>query len=57
MKSFLGTLPLLMLLAAMPQILSAQNAESLPLEDLQVFSEVFGKIKSEYVDEVDDAKS
>jgi carboxyl-terminal processing protease len=55
MKSFLGTLPLLTLLAAMPQILSAQNAESLPLEDLQVFSEVFGKIKSEYVDEVDDA--
>jgi carboxyl-terminal processing protease len=55
MKSFLGTLPLLTLLAGMPQLLSAQNAESLPLEDLQVFSEVFGKIKSEYVDEVDDA--
>ena len=33
----------------------AQSGESLPLDDLQVFSEVFGKIKSEYVDEVDDA--
>ncbi len=29
--------------------------EPLPLEDLQMFSEVFGKIKSEYVDAVDDA--
>ena len=33
----------------------AQESESLPLQELQVFSEVFGKIKSEYVDEVDDA--
>ena len=33
----------------------AQSGESLPLDELQVFSEVFGKIKSEYVDEVDDA--
>jgi carboxyl-terminal processing protease len=33
----------------------AQSTESLPLEDLQIFSEVFGKIKSEYVDPVDDA--
>ena len=31
------------------------DAEPLPLEDLQMFSEVFGKIKSEYVDQVDDA--
>ena len=28
--------------------------QPLPLEDLQVFAEVFGKIKSDYVDEVDD---
>ncbi|MDH3465078.1 MAG: S41 family peptidase [Gammaproteobacteria bacterium] len=28
--------------------------QSLPLEDLQVFAEVFGKIKSDYVEEVDD---
>ena len=31
-----------------------QAPNSLPLEELQVFSEVFGKIKSEYVDVVDD---
>jgi carboxyl-terminal processing protease len=31
-----------------------QAPNSLPLEELQVFSEVFGKIKSEYVDRVDD---
>ncbi|MEA3291794.1 MAG: S41 family peptidase [Pseudomonadota bacterium] len=29
---------------------------SLPLEDLQVFAEVFGKIKSDYVDEVEDSQ-
>ena len=34
--------------------LYAQEPASLPLEDLQVFAEVFGKIKSEYVDEVSD---
>jgi carboxyl-terminal processing protease len=28
--------------------------QPLPLEDLQVFAEVFGKIKSDYVEEVDD---
>ena len=32
----------------------APASSSLPLEDLQLFSEVFGRIKSEYVDEVDD---
>jgi carboxyl-terminal processing protease len=31
-----------------------QAPNALPLEELQVFSEVFGKIKSEYVDVVDD---
>ena len=32
----------------------AQEKTGLPLEELQMFSEVFGKIKREYVDEVDD---
>lgn len=32
----------------------AQAPSSLPLDDLQLFSEIFGRIKSEYVDEVDD---
>ena len=32
----------------------AQDAEPLPLEELQVFIEVFGKIKNEYVEQVDD---
>ena len=47
---------LLAVILLMPQIVSAQdqNESSLPLEDLQIFSEVFGKIKSEYVDQVDD---
>lgn len=31
-----------------------KNAPPLPLEDLQVFSEIFGKIKSDYVESVDD---
>jgi len=30
------------------------TGQPLPLEDLQVFSEVFGKIKSDYVEDVDD---
>ncbi len=36
---------------------SAQNEadDALPLEELRIFSEVFGKIKSEYVDPVDDS--
>ncbi|MXZ81522.1 MAG: S41 family peptidase [Gammaproteobacteria bacterium] len=33
---------------------SAQENSALPLEELQVFAEVFGKIKSEYVEEVED---
>ncbi len=32
----------------------AQEKTDLPLKELQMFSEVFGKIKREYVDEVDD---
>ena len=35
-------------------VFAQDSEEPLPLEDLQIFSEVFGKIKSEYVDQVDD---
>ncbi len=42
------------------ETLSADPAEevvqALPLEELQVFAEVFGKIKSEYVEEIGDAE-
>ena len=46
------------LLIAAPTTAHAQQqgVESIPLEDIQIFSEVFGRIKSEYVDEVDDSK-
>ncbi len=33
-----------------------QDERTLPLEELQVFAEIFGKIKSEYVDEVTDVE-
>ncbi|ORU90277.1 MAG: peptidase S41 [Cycloclasticus sp. symbiont of Poecilosclerida sp. M] len=33
---------------------AAKNAASLPLEDLRAFSEIFGQIKSAYVEEVSD---
>jgi carboxyl-terminal processing protease len=32
----------------------AEQPESLPLDDLRVFAEVFGRIKSDYVEQVDD---
>ena len=35
---------------------SIKEEKTLPLEELQVFAEVFGKIKSEYVDEVGDVE-
>ena len=34
----------------------ADTTESLPMEDLKVFSEIFGKIKSDYVERVDDGE-
>lgn len=34
---------------------AAGDGESLPLDELRVFAEVFGKIKSDYVDPTDDA--
>ena len=33
-----------------------EQAESLPLDDLRIFAEVFGRIKSDYVESVDDRK-
>ena len=47
-------LTLLALAAGTPGYAYADDPDPLPLEDLQVFSEVFGKIKSEYVDQIDD---
>ena len=34
----------------------ADTTESLPMEELKVFSEIFGKIKSDYVERVDDGE-
>ena len=47
----------LLLVTGFPGLSYARNEanEALPLEGLRVFSEVFGKIKSEYVDQVDDS--
>ncbi|WP_423905815.1 S41 family peptidase [Candidatus Spongiihabitans sp.] len=67
-KHRIGFLSLLIFVAGATSVLSIQGqtqaqtqeqtqapaSSSLPLEDLQLFSEVFGRIKSEYVDEVDD---
>ena len=51
-----GLVCLFFTLFAASGVLAQENdVEPLPLEDLQMFSEVFGKIKSEYVDQVDDA--
>jgi len=52
---FLGVVLILIMFGSVQPVFSQdESTESLPLEDLQVFSEVFGKIKSEYVDYVDD---
>ena len=34
----------------------AENAVQLPIEDLKIFAEIFGKIKSGYVEEIDDSQ-
>ena len=49
-------LPALLILAELPIVYAQEKAEKepLPLDELQVFAEVFGKIKSEYVDEAED---
>ena len=33
----------------------AENAVQLPIEDLKIFAEIFGKIKSDYVEDIDDS--
>ena len=49
-------LPALLFLVELPILHAQEEAEKepLPLDELQVFAEVFGKIKSEYVDEAED---
>jgi len=34
----------------------AENAVQLPIEDLKIFAEIFGKIKSDYVEDIDDSQ-
>jgi len=34
----------------------AENAVRLPIEDLKIFAEIFGKIKSDYVEDIDDSQ-
>ena len=45
----------LFLHSGLAAVAQEQQPEALPLEELQVFTEVFGKLKSEYIDPVDDA--
>ena len=52
LNCFLGGI--LILVASVLSVAQAQEESTLPLEELQMFSEVFGKIKNEYVDQVDD---
>ena len=33
-----------------------ENAVQLPIEDLKIFAEIFGKIKSDYVEHIDDSQ-
>ena len=49
-------LPVLLVLGGVSFVFAQEKAEKepLPLDELQVFAEVFGKIKSEYVDEAED---
>ena len=56
MKIFLRLLGMSLLLCSWASIGQEQEAKAqpLPLEDLQAFAEVFGKIKSEYVDGASD---
>ena len=34
----------------------AENGVQLPIEDLKIFAEIFGKIKSDYVEDIDDSQ-
>jgi carboxyl-terminal processing protease len=40
----------------LPAVAQSGSAESLPVEELRAFTEVFGRIKSDYVESVDDRK-
>lgn len=41
--------------ASLPTDLENNTPEALPLEDLRKFTDIFGKIKNDYVEEIDDA--
>lgn len=41
-------------MAFSPALKAAEKNGSLPIEELQMFAEVFGKIKADYVEEIDD---
>ena len=41
-------------MAISPALKAAEKANSLPIEELQMFAEVFGKIKTDYVEEIND---
>jgi len=41
-------------MAISPSLKAAEKDNSLPIEELQMFAEIFGKIKADYVEEIDD---
>ena len=41
-------------MATSPALKAAEKDNSLPIEELQMFAEVFGKIKADYVEKIDD---
>lgn len=43
-------------IAVGPSVYALKDSEEIPFEDLQAFTEVFSKIKSDYVESVDDKK-
>ena len=43
-------------IAVGPSVYALKDSEEIPFEDLQAFTEVFSKIKSDYVETVDDKK-
>lgn len=57
MKTFLKRYLLIglwMAAACSPALRAGEQGDALPIEDLQMFAEIFGKIKADYVEEIDD---
>src|SRR5258706_14058423 len=52
----LGILASVMISLTGPAVAQSRGLDALPLEQLRAFSEVFGRIKSDYVESVDDKK-